>query len=297
MSEYLTARDLTLALKGRYANGRGMARCPAHRDRTPSLSIMDGDGGRPVVHCFGGCNYRAVQEELQRLSLWPEDRQSRTSTVHREERRHDRHRQDRLAKATNLRAIVQLWNDAAPVEVGSLADRYLVGRGLHNPWPTTIRFGSYRTTFASHRSLIAAAQRWPGDHLQAVQITPLAEPGRKAWTKPARITRGSIGGAAVRLSAWEPGDAIVLVEGVEDGLAVLSAMPDAPVWAAVGAGNVAKVELPAGVELILALDGDAAGRKAAVSAVETLWSRGHRVRVAQLPNDRDPLDVLQGAGP
>ena len=28
--------------------------CPAHHDRTPSLNIKD-DGGRLLLHCFGGC--------------------------------------------------------------------------------------------------------------------------------------------------------------------------------------------------------------------------------------------------
>jgi hypothetical protein len=31
------------------------ARCPAHDDRTASLSIADGDDGRVLVHCFAGC--------------------------------------------------------------------------------------------------------------------------------------------------------------------------------------------------------------------------------------------------
>lgn len=34
---------------------RYLARCPAHEDRSPSLSITEGDDGRILVHCFGGC--------------------------------------------------------------------------------------------------------------------------------------------------------------------------------------------------------------------------------------------------
>ena len=37
--------------------GRGyIACCPAHRDRTPSLSILEADDGRVLVHCFSGCS-------------------------------------------------------------------------------------------------------------------------------------------------------------------------------------------------------------------------------------------------
>lgn len=35
--------------------GRWIARCPAHADRSPSLSIRETDDGRVLVHDFGGC--------------------------------------------------------------------------------------------------------------------------------------------------------------------------------------------------------------------------------------------------
>lgn len=38
----------------RIGDGRYTAICPAHDDRTPSLAIKD-DGGRLLLHCFGGC--------------------------------------------------------------------------------------------------------------------------------------------------------------------------------------------------------------------------------------------------
>jgi hypothetical protein len=37
------------------APGRWLARCPAHRDRSPSLSIRELDDGRVLVHDHGGC--------------------------------------------------------------------------------------------------------------------------------------------------------------------------------------------------------------------------------------------------
>jgi hypothetical protein len=35
--------------------GRWVSICPAHDDRTPSLSIRELDGGRILLHCFAGC--------------------------------------------------------------------------------------------------------------------------------------------------------------------------------------------------------------------------------------------------
>ena len=36
------------------------ARCPAHPDKTPSLSVKEGDDGRVLLHCFAGCTTEAV---------------------------------------------------------------------------------------------------------------------------------------------------------------------------------------------------------------------------------------------
>ena len=44
----------------RTGEGRYLARCPAHDDRGPSLSIRELDDGRVLVHCFAGCDVHSV---------------------------------------------------------------------------------------------------------------------------------------------------------------------------------------------------------------------------------------------
>lgn len=39
---------------------RWIACCPAHADRSPSLSIRELDDGRTLLHCFGGCESFSV---------------------------------------------------------------------------------------------------------------------------------------------------------------------------------------------------------------------------------------------
>jgi hypothetical protein len=41
-----------------------MARCPAHEDRSPSLSIRGTPDGRLLIHCFGGCPTQLVLQAL-----------------------------------------------------------------------------------------------------------------------------------------------------------------------------------------------------------------------------------------
>lgn len=54
--------------------GRWMARCPAHDDRSPSLSVRQGDGGTVLLHCFGGCSAAEVVAAMGLLlaDLFPE---------------------------------------------------------------------------------------------------------------------------------------------------------------------------------------------------------------------------------
>lgn len=52
-----------------------MACCPAHDDRTPSLSINLGKDGQVLLHCFTGCTYDAIVQalDLQVSDLFPRD--------------------------------------------------------------------------------------------------------------------------------------------------------------------------------------------------------------------------------
>ena len=51
--------------------GRWIARCPAHEDRSPSLSVRELDDGRILIHCFAECEaddiVSAVNLELSDL--------------------------------------------------------------------------------------------------------------------------------------------------------------------------------------------------------------------------------------
>ena len=40
--------------------GRWIARCPAHDDKHPSLTVRELDDGRVLTHCFAGCDVESV---------------------------------------------------------------------------------------------------------------------------------------------------------------------------------------------------------------------------------------------
>jgi hypothetical protein len=74
---HLTAREIAEALKGHKVPSGWIACCPAHRDVNASLSIADGENGRPVFYCFAGCHWRTVLEELIARGLMPNLRKRR----------------------------------------------------------------------------------------------------------------------------------------------------------------------------------------------------------------------------
>lgn len=55
-------------------NGKFLACCPAHDDKSPSLSIRETDDGRVLLHCFAGCDPESVLDALglKFSDLYPE---------------------------------------------------------------------------------------------------------------------------------------------------------------------------------------------------------------------------------
>ena len=66
----VTAEDIAHALGGIKSGDGWKARCPAHKDANPSLSVSEGTGGKVLVNCKAGCTQEAVIDELRRLNLW-----------------------------------------------------------------------------------------------------------------------------------------------------------------------------------------------------------------------------------
>jgi DNA primase len=50
----MSAESLARALEARRSGSSWMAKCPAHEDRNPSLSIREVDG-KVLLHCHAGC--------------------------------------------------------------------------------------------------------------------------------------------------------------------------------------------------------------------------------------------------
>jgi len=67
----MTAAEIAAALEGKRSGRQFLARCPAHDDLNPSLSIAERDG-KVLVKCFAGCEQTDVIDQLKVRGLWPE---------------------------------------------------------------------------------------------------------------------------------------------------------------------------------------------------------------------------------
>ena len=293
------AQDITKALGGRWSGNSGSARCPAHRDKTPSLSIKDDGAGRLLTYCHAGCSPRDVWAALQDRGL-VERKGDRPSKGWR--RRHERSRErpetasvESLMPAINVRNqdyALEIWEASQPAE-GTLVEEYLLGRGIIPPIPPAIRYHpalKHGPSGLVFPCLVAAACN-VNRQVTGIQRIYLTCDGQKVPVDRAKMALGPLRGSAVRLGRAT--DTVCLTEGIEDGLA-LQQMMHRPAWAVLGAKNFKNVELPDNIEtVILAPDGDEAGQAVIRETVDRLIKLGRKVYSAKLPAGRDWVDVLE----
>lgn len=106
----MSGEELARSLKARRIGNRWMARCPAHDDRTPSLSIKE-HNGRIWLHCFAGCAYADVVAALRSRGLWWPER-ARVPRSHADRARLARE----YAEARRIREDALYFEDAARIE-------------------------------------------------------------------------------------------------------------------------------------------------------------------------------------
>ncbi len=123
----------------------------------------------------------------------------------------------------------------------------------------------------------------------------------KALVAKPRMMLGKVAGGAVRLAEINPDAALGLCEGIESGLAVMTACARLPVWATLSTVGLEQVQLPPEARRIVILadhDASGAGTRAAETAARRLRDEGRQVVIALPPDpDSDFNDVLLREGP
>jgi len=264
------ARAIVESLQGTWRQDKGMCCCPAHDDRTPSLSVTL---GRKAIlfHCFAGCSNGDVMAALQRRGVRSRNLFDGSGSVEFQPKKI-------LPFSPNAR---RLWQSATAI-TGSPAERYLAERGLMST-SDQLRFlgrtplgprGAVQflpamlaavttdiSTIAVHRTFIDSTS---------------ARLANFEWPKRAL---GSLGCGAVRLAPPVQGH-LGLAEGIESALSAMQLF-GIPCWATLGNERFGLVAIPESVrELFLFIDNDAGGalaearaRKAYASPDRVIHSR------------------------
>jgi putative DNA primase/helicase len=286
------AETVARALGGRKAGRGWIARCPAHDDRAPSLSISDGDGNRVLVRCHSGCGQTAVIAALRGRGLWTAHgrvHHSRTPSPAAPSAAHcngDPHR------AT---AALAIWRATIPAP-GTPVETYLSSRGLNLPPPPSLRFRRWLKHPADGGThwpaMVAQVTRGTDGEPMAIHRTFLArDGGGKAPVDPQKMILGPCRSGAVRLA--EPNGVLLIGEGIETCLAAMQASGH-PAWAALSTSGLRSLDLPKDVhDVIVLADGDEAGELAARDCALRWKRQGRRVRLARPPTGLDFNDLLR----
>jgi hypothetical protein len=289
----MNAETIATALGGRKAGRGWMACCPTHDDREPSLSIRDADDGKVLVHCHAGCDQERVIAILRSRGLWMENCRRRFIRPAPRTATASQPRDD----ARRSTAALAIWQSATPAG-GSLIESYLASRGLHLPPPPTLRFhiGLKHPTGGLWPAMVALVTNGADGTPLAIHRTFLARGGvGKAPVDPQKMMLGPCRGGAVRLA--EPGDVLMVGEGIETCLAAMQATGN-PAWAALSTSGLRTLDLPKDeCDVIVLADGDDAGDAAARDCAWRWKRQGRRVRIARPPRGMDFNDMLLGRAP
>lgn len=216
-------------------------------------------------------------------------------------------------------AAFRLWLEAAANIAGTPAEYYLAGRGIDlaalGRQPRAIRFHARCWNSDVQRflpAMVTAIGAADGAFM-ACHRTYLEEAGpgdwRKARLEDAKKTLGGWAGGFIRLwrgasgkplAAAPAGEVVDMSEGIEDGLSVAMAMPEARIVAAVSIDNIANLKFPPQITTLRIWrqnDTKTAAIAAFDRVVQAQLRAGMKVLIPRLPDGvKDANEWLQQGG-
>jgi len=261
---------------GYWRHGKGMCCCPAHDDRTPSLSVSLGQ--RAILfHCFAGCSQREVLAAIERHGI------SQSCLFYGGSVSIEPAKPKEIKPSRNAQ---RLWRQAQSI-TEPIARSYLQGR--------KIQTNSHQLRFLERTPLgpkgnvrflpaLLAAVRTDA-HLMAIHRTFLRADGtaKADMYKPKRAI-GRMGTGAVRLFAPDKG-VLGLAEGNESAMSAAQ-LTGIPTWATLGNERFGIVTIPESIKrLYLFVDHDTGGDLAETKAQEHFQITGRTI-IARRPRRR-----------
>ncbi|UNE55571.1 DUF7146 domain-containing protein [Bartonella machadoae] len=286
------AQSMVCALHGVWHGHYGLARCPAHDDRSPSLALANGNDGRLLLYCYAGCSFREILQALKNIGLIDKNaycqKEKQAYFVHKT----SCYNRSLLEQKTAIQKVAkaqEIWKQSQPIK-GTIAELYLRKRGITCELPSNLRFHS-KCPHPSGKTIPALVALVEGGGSFAIHRTFLQDNGCKTEQLPTKAMLGSVKGGAVHLSQANH-QHLVICEGIETGLSLLSGLLSEPVtlWASLSTSGMTHVNLPhikSKAHLTIAMDGDEAGRKAGFALATRAQCQGFEVLMMQAPEGAD----------
>ncbi|ASJ91144.1 DUF7146 domain-containing protein [Porphyrobacter sp. CACIAM 03H1] len=286
------ARELTLALGGRWHGRYGAAPCPMcqpdrRRDQN-ALTLSDGRSGL-LLHCKrAACDFCDILAAAGVIdgnyrALDPADFAKRAAEA-------------KVQAARRAEAAHQLWSEGLPID-GTPAETYLRGRGISCPLPDRLRFHPHcwhGPSGARFPAMVALVEGGSGFAVHRTYLRPDGR-GKAGLAGGDKLMLGATAGGAVRLSGGAV--RVAITEGIESGLSLLCGLLAGPVavWAALSTSGMRALRLPEqSGQLVIAGDGDQPGREAAHVLANRAHALGWRVSLIDPGEGADFNDILTG---
>lgn len=254
----MNAHEITKALKGKWHGRYGMVCCPAHKDRTPSCKVSDGDE-RPMFHCFAGCDWKAVVNAVEDMGLlpkWEPNRRSRPANIQYSSKPEFTRNDPDVKKMRGF--AWDIWKQTKQIE-GTLGERYFQERGIVISLPSCIRFHlalKEPSTGKLIPAVVISYTSYQGDFDGIQRIYLDADNGGKAKVENPKLSLGTFPGGMMRFAElqepeddWPYYSALGICEGPEDGLSILQEEGIA-VWSAGAGEKMALAHLPQPLEAL-----------------------------------------------
>lgn len=283
------------------AGGGFMCSCPAHDDKTPSLSVDDDKNGKLLVKCMAGCTQDAVIQSLKEVDAWPDNNDRPLSPQEKErlkkEIEHDKTERLRQKQAQHIFAEKTAATILYKTDGDPALHPYAIKKGIplgdgvkRGAWPQKDwRDALLVPIYCIDKTIVS---------IQAINVD-----GSKDFLKGGRINAcfyplGKIGQIAESLGPVFIGE----------GLATMGAVADAtgsPCIMALTAGNLTAVAMeikriaPASMITIIADDDqkDRGGNPGMESAMKAALAVGGKVVIPNLGKKADAWDVWNEQGP
>lgn len=266
--------DIALALNAKKTRTGYIAKCPAHNDKKPSLSLSE-KNEKMLFKCHAGCEYGEIIDALKEMGILNNEYDSGSYVSSREENSHN--------------SLLEIESDLLDLSENGYSNKYLMSRGLDvllaNKSIKEIQSYKYLENIdgqwveSFHPCMVGIITNVLTNTIIGYHLTYLDFNGKKADLSCPKKIFGTYKNGVVPILA-KASNEIILTEGIENAITISQRL-DKTVLACLNANNLC-LDLPkeaSNRDIIIYVDKDISfvGERKSLEAKYFYESKGHKV--------------------